>query len=50
MDELLACVDKDISCFSLEGREIKAKITNVYDADTCRAVFYLADKLVKIYY
>lgn len=47
MDELLACVDKDISCFSLEGREIKAKITNVYDADTCRAVFYLADKLVK---
>lgn len=47
MDELLKCVDKDISCFSLEGREIKAKITNVYDADTCRAVFYLADKLVK---
>lgn len=47
MDELLKCVDKDISCFSLEGKEINAKITNVYDADTCRAVFYLSDKLVK---
>jgi endonuclease YncB( thermonuclease family) len=26
---------------------IQAKITNVYDADTCRAVFYLDNKLVK---
>ena len=47
MDELLTCLDRDIGCLSLEGREIKAKITNVYDADTCRAVFYLGDKLVK---
>jgi len=47
MDELLNCLDKDISTFSLDGREIEAKITNVYDADTCRAVFYLGDKLVK---
>ena len=47
MDQLLSCIDKDIGCFSLEGKEIQAKITNVYDADTCRAVFYLGDKLVK---
>jgi micrococcal nuclease len=47
MDLLLSCVDKDIDCFSLEGQKIQAKITNVYDADTCRAVFYLDNKLVK---
>tara|TARA_B100000427_G_scaffold314256_1_gene307257 strand:- start:3 stop:524 length:522 start_codon:yes stop_codon:yes gene_type:complete len=47
MEELINCRDCDISCFSLEGQEIQAKITNVYDADTCKAVFYLADKLVK---
>ncbi len=47
MDILLNCVDKDINCFSLEGKKIQAKITNVYDADTCRAVFYLDNKLVK---
>lgn len=47
MDKLLTCVDKDISCFSLDGKELQAKITNVYDADTCRAVFFLGDKLVK---
>jgi endonuclease YncB( thermonuclease family) len=47
MDLLLNCVDKDIKCFSLEGKMIQAKITNVYDADTCRAVFYLDNKLVK---
>ena len=27
--------------------EKEAKITNVYDADTCRAVFFLGEKLVK---
>ena len=47
MNELLNCLDKDISTFSLSGRDIQAKITNVYDADTCRAVFYLGEKLVK---
>ena len=47
MDKLLTCVDKDISCFSLDGKELQAKITNVYDADTCRAVFFLGEKLVK---
>ena len=45
MDLLLDCIDKDIDCFSLDGQMIQAKITNVYDADTCRAVFYLNNKL-----
>jgi micrococcal nuclease len=47
MEKLLTCIDKDIGCFSLEGKQIQAKITNVYDADTCRAVFYLGEELVK---
>ena len=33
--------------FLLEGKMSIGKITNVYDADTCRAVFYLDNKLVK---
>jgi endonuclease YncB( thermonuclease family) len=45
--ELLNCIDCNIGTFTLEGKEFFCKIVNVYDADTCRAVFYLNNKLVK---
>jgi endonuclease YncB( thermonuclease family) len=46
-ESLLNCKDCEIECFNLEGQEFEAKVTNVYDADTCRLVFYLNDKIVK---
>lgn len=46
-EELLKCVDKNINCFSLSGKVFWCKIVNVYDADTCKVVFYLNDELVK---
>lgn len=46
-EELLKCVDKNINCFSLSGKIFYCKVVNVYDADTCKVVFYLNDELVK---
>lgn len=37
----------DIKLFSLENRTFEAKIVNVYDGDTCYAVFYLNNEPVK---
>ena len=45
--QLIECHDCNINEFSLKGKEFYSKIVNVYDADTCRAVFYLNDELVK---
>lgn len=45
--QLIECNDCNINEFSLKGKEFYCKIVNVYDADTCRAVFYLNDELVK---
>ena len=45
--QLIECHDCNINEFSLKGKEFYCKIVNVYDADTCRAVFYLSDELVK---
>lgn len=45
--ELLKCLDKNINCFSLSGKIFYCKVVNVYDADTCKVVFYLNDELVK---
>ena len=46
-NQLLECNDCNIKEFSLNGKEFYCKIVNVYDADTCRAVFYLNNELVK---
>lgn len=46
-EELLKCLDKNINCFSLSGKVFYCKVVNVYDADTCKVVFYLNDELVK---
>ena len=46
-EKLLKCIDKNINCFSLSGKTFYCKVVNVYDADTCKVVFYLNDELVK---
>jgi endonuclease YncB( thermonuclease family) len=46
-EQLLNCKDCNINTFSLKGKEFNCKIVNVYDADTCRAVFFFNDELVK---
>lgn len=46
-EELLKCKDCNINNFSLKGKEFYCKVVNVYDADTCRAVFFLNGDLVK---
>tara|TARA_B110000858_G_C17767713_1_gene457900 strand:+ start:416 stop:919 length:504 start_codon:yes stop_codon:yes gene_type:complete len=46
-NKLVECKDSDIKCFNLDNRDFVAKITNVYDADTCKVVFFLNDELVK---
>lgn len=45
--ELLSCQDCNINTFSLNGQQFYCKIVNVYDADTCRVVFFLNNQLVK---
>ena len=44
---ILECKDCNIGTFTLKDKEFYAKVVNVYDADTCRAVFFLNDELVK---
>lgn len=44
---LLNCNDSNIGTFTLKDKEFYAKVVNVYDADTCKAVFFLNDELVK---
>lgn len=46
-EELLQCKNCNINDFSLKGKEFYCKVVNVYDADTCRAVFFLNGDLVK---
>jgi len=46
-EELLKCIDKNIKCFSLKGKVFNCKVVNIYDADTCKVLFYLNDELVK---
>lgn len=46
-EELLKCKDCNINNFSLKDKEFYCKVVNVYDADTCRAVFFLNGDLVK---
>ena len=46
-EKLLECIDKNINCFSLSGKTFYCKVVNVYDADTCKVVFYLNDELIK---
>ena len=43
----LKYADDNIPLFSLQKKVFKAKIVRVYDGDTCFAVFYLNDTLVK---
>lgn len=40
--------DKDVDYFSFEGK-YTAKITNVYDGDTCHAIIPFGDKFTKIH-
>lgn len=44
---LLNCNDSNIGTFTLKDKEFYAKVVNVYDADTCKAVFFLNNELVK---
>lgn len=37
----------DIEIFSLSGQEKIGKIVDVYDADTCKIIFFLDNKIVK---
>ena len=46
-EQLINCLDKNVECFNLKNLEFVCKVTNVYDADTCRVVFFLNDKLIK---
>ena len=46
-EQLINCLDKNVECFNLKNLEFICKVTNVYDADTCRVVFFLNDKLIK---
>tara|TARA_Y100000590_G_C15546892_1_gene949346 strand:+ start:101 stop:595 length:495 start_codon:yes stop_codon:yes gene_type:complete len=39
--------NNDIDQFSLNGRKVVAKVVDIYDADTCKIVFELDNKLVK---
>lgn len=43
----LKYADDNIPLFSLQKKVFKAKIVRVYDGDTCFAVFFLNDSLVK---
>ena len=46
--ELLQKATKDsVPEFSLEGQKLLAKVVGVYDADTCRVVFFLHDRPVR---
>jgi len=47
LNKLLNATNKNVDLFNLNNKEIIAKIVNVYDADTCKAVFYLDNKLTK---
>ena len=47
LNKLLNATNKNVDLFSLNNKEIIAKIVSVYDADTCKAVFYLDNKLTK---
>lgn len=46
-NELLKCKDCNINNFTLKGKEFYCKVVNVYDADTCKVVFFLNNDLVK---
>ena len=44
---IMDCTDSNINTFSLKDKTFYCKVVNVYDADTCRAVFFLNNELVK---
>ena len=46
-DNELLGANNDTNMFSLKNKFKKCKIVNVYDGDTCKAVFYLHNKLYK---
>ena len=45
--QLRTLTSKDIPLFSLNNKTFNAKIVDIYDADTCKAVFFLDDQFVK---
>ena len=47
IDNLINQKDKNISNFSLENKIFYGKIVDVYDADTCKVIFYLNNDIVK---
>lgn len=47
IQNLINAKDKNILNFSLENKIFYGKIVDVYDADTCKAIFYLNDQIVK---
>lgn len=46
-ETLQSTLNHQVERFTLEGKVFTTKVTNVYDADTCQAVFYLNDQLVR---
>ena len=37
----------DVELFSLAGRDVKCKVVDIYDADTCKVIFLLDNKISK---
>ena len=46
-ETLKSTLNHQVDRFTLDGQSFTAKVTNVYDADTCQVVFYLKDRLVR---
>ena len=45
--ELKNLTSKDIPKFSLQNRRFQPKVVDIYDADTCKVIFFLDDQFVK---
>ena len=48
IDNIMGATDKQIKTFSFTGEEGYCQVSNVYDADTCRIIFYLKSELIRV--
>lgn len=47
-NELMNATEKQVKTFSFNGIEGYCKVSHVHDADTCRVIFYMNDKLTRV--
>ena len=47
IEKIININNDDINIFSLEGQEKIGKVVDIYDADTCKIIFILDNKIVK---